>query len=87
MPTFTHLTAEKSTGAIRRVGIKAVSAGHGTPRGVFCMPILPDHFVSHQWLRELKRRGQRTLVAVDFRLPSDEPVWFGHYGARTPRRP
>ena len=79
MPVLTHLTAEKSAGAIRWAGIKAVSAGHGTPMGVFCMPLLPDHFASHQWLRELKRRGQRTLVAVDFRLRSDEPVWFGHY--------
>ena len=43
------------------------------------MPSLPDHFASHQWLRELKRRGQRTVVAVDFRLPSDEPVWVGRY--------
>jgi hypothetical protein len=44
------------------------------------MPTLPDYFVTHQWLRELKRRGQKTIVAVDFRLGSDEPAWFGHYG-------
>ena len=41
---FTHLTSEKSAQAIRRAGIKAVSAGHGTPMGVFCMPLLADDF-------------------------------------------
>ena len=47
------------------------------------MPILPDYFATHQWLRELKRRpGRRTMAAVDFRLRSDEPAWFGHYGDR-----
>ncbi len=63
----------------RWTGIKAPSAARDTPEGVFCMPSLPDRFATHQWLRELKRRGQRTIVAVDFRLPSDEPVWVGRY--------
>ena len=80
MPVLTHLTSEETVRAIRRSGIRAASAGLGTPRGVFCMPILPDYFATHQWLRELKRRGRRTLVAVDFRLRSDEPAWLGHYG-------
>jgi hypothetical protein len=80
MPILTHLTSEKDAKAIRRSGIRAATAGYGTPRGVFRMPILPDYFATHQWLRELKRRGQRTMVAVDFRLRSDEPAWFGRYG-------
>ncbi len=80
MPILTHLSSEKDAKAIHCSGIKAVSAGYGTPKGVFCMPILPDYFASHQWLRELKRRGQRTMVAVNFRLCSDERVWFGLYG-------
>lgn len=42
--------------------------------------MLPDFYISHQWLRELKRDGQRTLVAIDFRLRDDEQVWVGHYG-------
>jgi hypothetical protein len=82
MPILTHLTPEEEARAIRRSGIRAATAGYGTPRGVFCMPILPDYFATHQWLRELKRRGQRTMVAVDFRLRSDEPAWFGLYGRR-----
>ena len=82
MPVLTHLTPEKDAGAIRRSGIRAASAGYGTPRGVFCMPILPDNFATHQWLRERKRRGERTMVAVDFRLRSDEPAWLGRHGRR-----
>lgn len=80
MPILTHLTPEKAARPILRAGIRAISHGLGTPEGVFCMPILPDDFATHQWLREVKRCGQRTVVAVDFRLPSDEPAWVGHYG-------
>ncbi|SIN93724.1 hypothetical protein SAMN05444166_1693 [Singulisphaera sp. GP187] len=79
MPILTHLTSEKHAGAIRRSGIRVATGGFGTYRGVFCMPVLPDYFTTHQWLRELKRRGQRTIVAVDFRLRSDDPAWVGHY--------
>ena len=51
----------------------------GETIGVFCMPVLPDFYVSHQWLRELRRRGRPPLVAVDFLVPDDEPVLVGHY--------
>ncbi|MFC7647571.1 hypothetical protein ACFQX6_48985 [Streptosporangium lutulentum] len=47
---------------------------------MFCLPILPSYQLTHQWARELKRSGQRTLTAVDFRVPDDEPVFVGHYG-------
>jgi hypothetical protein len=80
MPILTHLAPEKDAKAIDRTGIKAASSGHGTPKGVFCMAIMPNYFATHQWLRELKRRGDRTMVAVDFRLRSAERAWFGHYG-------
>lgn len=44
------------------------------------MPMLPDYFASHQWLRELRRGGVRNFVAVDFRVRASEPVYVGHYG-------
>ena len=59
MPLFVHLTPEKQAKRIRRAGIR------GCP-GVYCLPVGPDYYVSHQWLRELKRRGQRTIVGVYF---------------------
>jgi hypothetical protein len=73
MPLFVHLTPERNARAVLRSGL------HGG-RGVFCMPLMPDYYLTRQWLRELKRSGQRTIVAVDFRLPPDEPVLVGHYG-------
>ncbi len=67
-----HLTAEKNVRSILRSGIKA-------ERGVYCMPVLQDYYASHQWLRELKRGGPRSVVGVYFRLGSSEPVWVGRY--------
>ena len=43
------------------------------------MPVTRNFYVSHQWLRELKRKGQRTLAAVYFRVPDEDLVWIGHY--------
>ena len=43
------------------------------------MPVLKNFMVSHQWLRELKRNGGRTLCAVHFRIPDGETVLMGHY--------
>jgi hypothetical protein len=72
MPLLVHLTPEKYLARIVRNGIR-------TGRGVYCMPVLPSYYVSHQWLRELKRAGQRTILAVYFRLPPEERVLVGHY--------
>src|SRR3954454_3205886 len=73
MALFVHLTPEKNAKNIARNGIR------NGPRGVFCVPMVPSYVISHQWLRELRRDGQRTFVAVDFRIPDDEPVAVGHY--------
>ncbi len=70
-----HLTPEKNARRIRRAGITA----GGFRRGVFCLPVLPSYVLSHQWLRELRRGGQRLIVAVHFRIPDDETVQVGHY--------
>ncbi|MFE9580027.1 HEAT repeat domain-containing protein [Nocardia sp. NPDC006044] len=72
-----HLTPEKNARRIRRAGI----AASGYRRGVFCMPVLPSYVLSHQWLRELRRGGQRLIVAVHFRVPDHELVRVGHYSA------
>jgi hypothetical protein len=77
MALLVHLTPEKNARRIRRAGI----AASGSRRGVFCMPVMPSYVLSHQWLRELRRGGQRLIVAVDFRIPDDEMVLVGHYSA------
>lgn len=45
------------------------------------MPMMPSYVLSHQWLRELRRGGQRLIVAVHFRISDDELVRVGHYSS------
>jgi hypothetical protein len=71
---LTHLIPANLAARARKSGLKAGA------HGLYCMPLLPNYFISHQWMRELKRRGQRTFVAIDFRLRSDEKIAVGHYG-------
>jgi hypothetical protein len=73
MSILVHLTAEKNVKRILQSGI------HKGKYGVYCLPVLPNYFISHQWLRELKRGGQRTFVGIYFHVPDDEMVLFGHY--------
>jgi len=75
---YTHITTEASARRITRRGIS--TRRRRRPDGVFAMPILPNFYASHQWLRELRRRSHRKLVAVDFRLDDTEEVLIGHYG-------
>ncbi|QDU54130.1 hypothetical protein [Aeoliella mucimassa] len=83
MALFVHLAPENQSAAILRDGIKPHRRfrplAEGYERVVFAMPVTPDFYVSHQWLRELKRRGQRTIVGVYFRIPDDQQVMVGHY--------
>lgn len=74
-----HLTPGNDAAAVRRGGIRPwYHRGLGV-RGVYAMPVLPSYFVTHQWGRELRRSGSRSVVAVHFRVPDAEPVWVGHY--------
>jgi len=77
MPTLVRLADVKEIASIRRNGIKVSKWS----TGVYCMPVTPNFYVSHQWLCELKRSGQRTIWAVYFRLPSEETVLAGRYNA------
>lgn len=80
MPMFVHLAPESRVGLIRRNGIGRLRKASGErPGGVFAVPVTRDFYISHQWLRELKRRGQGAISGVYFRVPDEEPVWVGHY--------
>jgi hypothetical protein len=76
MPTLVHLADEKISSKIIKNGIK--TGKYGT--GVYCLPVLPCFYVSHQWLRELKRNGARTFVGVYFKISSHEMVFAVRYG-------
>jgi len=75
MPMMVHLADARDVGAIRKGGIKVSKRCPG----VFCMPVTSEFYYSHQWLRELKRRGMRTIMAVYFHVRDDETVWAGGY--------
>jgi hypothetical protein len=83
MPTLVHIANEKNAAAIKRAGIAPGKA----LKVVFFMPVVRSHFVSHQWLRELKRGGAKVMVGVYFRLPSSEIVWAGRYNEKHEQLP
>ncbi|RCG32823.1 hypothetical protein DQ384_04985 [Sphaerisporangium album] len=85
MTMLVHITPAKNIRAIRRSGIRAQSLADGSQPGVYCLPVMPSYQLTHQWVRELRRGGQRTLMAVHFRIPDDEEVSVGHYGSHQVR--
>ncbi len=78
---FVHLAPESTVARIRRSGISRLRKASGDfPGGVFAVPVTRNFFLSHQWLRELKRRGKGPIAGVYFRIRDEERVWVGHYG-------
>jgi len=56
------------------------SRGLGSePKAKSKPPLRPNYSTTHQWARELKRRGVRTLICVQFRIPNNEYVLVGKY--------
>jgi len=78
MPQFIHLTDERLLKRLKKSGIRTTKWG-ARIRCVYATPVLKDFQVSHQWLRELKNRGVRTIGAVQFRIPDNEEVLVGRY--------
>lgn len=81
MAEFVHVTTARAARRIERSGIAARSHGRAGGRGVYCMPVLPSFTLTYQWIRELRRWQPGVLAAVHLRLPDDEPVTVGRYGA------
>jgi hypothetical protein len=75
MPVFVHIADLENSRIIQRSGVQI---SRNRP-GVYAMPVTSNFFVTHQWLRELKR-GVRRMVGVYFRIGDGQPVLFGHYG-------
>jgi hypothetical protein len=72
MAMFVHLTPEKNVKAIPRSRITRLHKSDSRPGGVDAMPVTRNFYVSHQWLRELKRGGQWTICAVYFHIPDEQ---------------
>lgn len=79
MAQFIHLTDNRQVRQIRRNGIKVSKLASGKGSGIFATPVLPNYYLSHQWVRELKRNGAKTIAAVQFRIDDDTPVLVGRY--------
>jgi hypothetical protein len=80
MAMFVHLTPATRVPIIRRNGIRRQRRAVGDlPSGVFAVPVTRNFYVSHQWLRELKRSNAGSISGVYFRIPDCERVWVGHY--------
>jgi hypothetical protein len=60
MALFVHLAPLEAVKRIRRSGIKAAK----WRTGVYAMPVLPDFYASHQWLRELRIGHERQPVCA-----------------------
>lgn len=86
MAFFVHLTPRANIARVQRSGVRT-SPGQGNVRGVFCFPLLPSYAVTHQWLHALEPHHEpQGMVAVDVRIPDDEPVTVGHFDDRHARR-
>ena len=80
MAMFVHLAPADRADRIKRNGIRRLRrATRAYPGGIFAVPVTQNFYISHQWLRELRRRGVRTFVGVYFRIPDETVVWVGHY--------
>src|SRR5882762_6662817 len=75
MASFVHIADARHQSLIAKNGIRSGR------RGVFCLPVTRKFAVTHQWSRELKRRGVRSFVCVQFRVPNDELVSVGMYNS------
>jgi hypothetical protein len=78
MVSFLHIADKNDEESIVRNGIRSAKRKAG-PRGVYAVPVVPSYATTHQWARELKRSGVRTLICVQFRIPNDECVLVGKY--------
>lgn len=82
MPLLLHLAPESAAKRIRRNGIRPARQGwivSGEDRFVYAFPVLESFTLTHQWVRELRRRGRRTFAAVTFRVPDEESVFASHF--------
>ena len=79
MPQFIHLADERKVSLIRKNGITAAKIYGRDHKGLFATPVTQNHYLSHQWLRELKRRGIKTISAIQFNIADDTEVEIGRY--------
>jgi hypothetical protein len=78
MALYLHLAPARERRHIEQAGIRAHPALPNV-RGVFAMPVVPNHFHTQQWMRELRKWRAVTMIGVYVRIPDEEIVHAGHY--------
>lgn len=84
MPHLVHIAPEAEGRKIRRNGIRARKLRNwieGSERFAWAFPVLPSYTLTHSWMRELKRLGPTSLVAITFKIPGAECVFTRHFRA------
>jgi hypothetical protein len=81
MVSFIHIADKNDERAILKAGVRATKRRTGL-RGVCAMPVVPNFATTHQWARELKRWGTRTLICIQFKIPNKEPVLVGKFNGQ-----
>jgi hypothetical protein len=79
MAQFIHLFDQNDAASIKRGGIRIVRSRWRRLNGVFLFPQTENFVVSHQWMRELRRRRGQILLAARIRLNDAETVLLGKY--------
>ena len=79
MPQFIHLADDREIAMIQKNGIKGREMYGTKSKVVYATPVLQDFYRSHQWIRELRRRGIKVISAVQFRVDDDVPVSVGRF--------
>lgn len=77
MVSFLHIADKNEEKSIVKNGIGPSKSK--AARGVFAVPVVPNYATTHQWARELKRSGVRTLICVQFKIPNNESVFIGKF--------
>jgi hypothetical protein len=76
---FVHLADSSKIGRITKAGISVSRTRIDGVKGFYCTPVCRDYYRTHQWLRELKRTGVKSIHAVQFQIDPDALVWVGQY--------
>ena len=81
MAVFVHFTEENNKNSIIKNGITLQKIHYDKiNKGIFCMPVIPDFYATHQWIRELKQyKSGNEIIAVYFKVPDEELVFCGKY--------
>ena len=81
MAVLVHFTEEKNKNSIVKNGIKLETIHYeNIKKGIFCMPVIPDFYATHQWVRELKQYNSgNEIIAVYFKVPDEEKIFCGKY--------